>query len=872
MSKKLPFSNPKISQQNSGEIHSQNNIEEMRDKLYRLQYVTTALSKEPSIKEIANIIVSLTAASLSANGGTIWVYSPSGELEITAQIGYTEEQIGMWKKIVDNDDTPTGDAIRLKKTIIVHSRAEREKLYPQTVSFSESTASESFIAIPLLSGKEVLGAVGFSFKVKKEFIAEELEYVYTLMQQCAQAIQKAIYYEEDKLQKKELKIAIDRLEALQDVTKHLSRAKTPEETTQVIVTKSAKVLGAKGAEVVLLSEDEKSFRIPTYYGFPAWYMKPITNSYMPLDYKAKLFILEVSKSGQPIFISGWNEVPKDYNHFFEVMKIIDCQAAAYIPLKINNKVIGVMDFSFSEEKIFDKQEKDFMITLAENCAQAMDRAFGYQKIKDYADKIEKKEAWFRSLIENSADVISLIDKKGIIRYVSNSVERISGVLVKDRIGKNILTTVYPPDRHLFNETLSVLRNSPLGAVKAMQFRRIKSDGSLQWIEATASNLLADPIINAIVLNSRDVTEQIEAEESLKKSQGELQTILENIVDAVMVYDENGKILYANASAVKLNRYKSIKDLMENTSLKNYMRKFTHISDDAGNPLDHSDLWETKQGKEVMTKIRKYVFKDGVEQWRKVTTAPILDTNGKIQLAISISQDITNEREKERLKDEFISTASHELKTPITSASLYAGILQKHLQEVRDEKGYATLGKVDGQLKRLTKLINDLLDVSRINTGGVHMKKEEVMIDDLIAEVVEEMQYTTINHKLVIHGESRRKIFVDKERIREVLVNLISNAIKYSPMSKKVEILVENKKKEVKICIKDYGVGIRAENQEKIFEPFYRESHKSGARFPGLGLGLHISSKIIKMHGGKLWVDSIYGKGSKFCILLPMSEI
>lgn len=298
-----------------------------------------------------------------------------------------------------------------------------------------------------------------------------------------------------------------------------------------------------------------------------------------------------------------------------------------------------------------------------------------------------------------------------------------------------------------------------------------------------------------------------------------------------------------------------------------------LRDEIGNSISMEDVWNIHQERKVVTMVRKYIFKeDGTEQWRKITTSPLIDENGKIQLIVSISQDITEEKEKERLKDEFISTASHELKTPITSASLYAGILQKHLQEVRDEKGYAALNKIDGQLRRLTKLINDLLDVSRINTGGIQMKKEDVVIDHLIAEVVEEMQYTTITHKLIILGKSNKKVFVDKERIREVLVNLISNAIKYSPSSKKVEILVENKKKEVKICVKDYGVGIRTENQEKIFEPFYRESHKSGARFPGLGLGLHISSKIITMHGGKLWVDSTYGKGSEFCILLPISQL
>lgn len=873
MVKKLSLSHKKATKQSQTEISIKNTIDEMRDKLYRLQYVTTALSKEPTIKEIATIIVTLAAASMSADGGTIWLYSGEEELQLAAQVGYTEEEVNMLINSIGNDDTPTGDAVRLKKPIMIHSRKEREKLYPHTVSLSESRESESFIAIPLLAGKEVLGVVGFSFRAKKEFNPEEMEYVYTLTQQCAQAIEKAKYFEEDQIQNKKLKTTVARLTILQDITEHLSHARSVKDTSDVIVSEGAEGIGAKAGEIVLLSDDRRSFYIPTYYGFPHWYMKNIANKSMPLNFESPLYILDVAKSGEPVFIPSWKDVSKEYTNFFEIMKIIQCRAAVYLPLIIEGKVIGVMDFSFADEKIFEQSEKEFMMTLAENCAQALDRAFGYQKIKDYADEIEKREAKFRALIENSSDAIVLLDKNGKFLYRSPSSQKITLEDPSQRLGSSFMNVVYEEDKEKVKKWLYDVIKGKQDGPRTTIFRRILTNGGTPWLEATAENLLDDPSLNAIVINARNVTDQVEATMNLKKSQEELQTILENIIDAVLVYDGNGKILYANAAAVKLNKYQSLKGLMEDSSFGKHMEKFLLVTDESGKSLVPENLWNIMQEKKIVTEIRKYIFKeDGEEQWRKVTTALIVDGNGKIDLIVSISQDITEEKEKERLKDEFISTASHELKTPITSASLYTGILQKHLQETGDQKGFATLNKVDSQLRRLTKLINDLLDVSRINTGGIYMKKQNVIIDALIAEVVEEMQYTTITHKLIIKGESKRKVFVDKERIREVLVNLISNAIKYSPASKKVEVLVENKKKEVKICVRDYGVGIRTENQEKIFEPFYRESHKSGARFPGLGLGLHISSKIITMHGGKLWVDSIYGKGSEFCILLPIAQV
>ena len=227
----------------------------------------------------------------------------------------------------------------------------------------------------------------------------------------------------------------------------------------------------------------------------------------------------------------------------------------------------------------------------------------------------------------------------------------------------------------------------------------------------------------------------------------------------------------------------------------------------------------------------------------------------------------------RNKDEFISIASHELKTPVTSLKAYTQILQMKFGEEGNVAATEMLAKMDKQVDKLTHLIIDLLDTTKIEKGELLYNLEEFKFNVLVEEIVEEMQRATITHKIKLHLQDCKKIRADKPRIGQVIINLISNAIKYSPNAHEINVYTSCSRKEVKLCVRDHGIGIPASEQSQVFNRFFRVTGKDHQNtFPGLGLGLYISSEIIKRHRGKISFESKEGAGTTFCFELQHIDI
>lgn len=244
--------------------------------------------------------------------------------------------------------------------------------------------------------------------------------------------------------------------------------------------------------------------------------------------------------------------------------------------------------------------------------------------------------------------------------------------------------------------------------------------------------------------------------------------------------------------------------------------------------------------------------------------------GVISVSALILAAIASERkELEERKNEFISIASHELKTPITSIKGYIQILRQFLKESQNEKLLSYAGKMDQQIDRLTKLVNDLLDVSKIQSGKLELQLEETDLNELIEDTITDLQLVN-KHKIIFEkGEKQLLTLIDKYQISEVLINLISNAIKYSPKSDKVIVRATSKKDSVVTSIEDFGIGISKKDQEKVFRKFFRVDNRIRQSFSGLGLGLYISSEIVKHHQGDIWISSVKGRGTTVSFKLPM---
>ncbi len=242
-----------------------------------------------------------------------------------------------------------------------------------------------------------------------------------------------------------------------------------------------------------------------------------------------------------------------------------------------------------------------------------------------------------------------------------------------------------------------------------------------------------------------------------------------------------------------------------------------------------------------------------------------------QKAHSLEVEISRRKELERRKDEFISMASHELKTPVTSLKGFLDLLQRRLATQGDEQSLHYLARMDAQVQKLTRLIADLLDLSRMQAGQLVYREECFELDGLVREIVENIQGTTQTHRLLLDGETQARVFGDRDRIAQVLVNLLNNAIKYSPQADTVRVHMAKDHQQVIVSVQDFGIGIDKEHQHKIFERFYQATGPEEKTYPGLGIGLYISSQIVRRHGGRLWVESKKGEGSTFYFTLSLFQ-
>ncbi|MEO5944268.1 MAG: PAS domain-containing sensor histidine kinase, partial [Ferruginibacter sp.] len=261
--------------------------------------------------------------------------------------------------------------------------------------------------------------------------------------------------------------------------------------------------------------------------------------------------------------------------------------------------------------------------------------------------------------------------------------------------------------------------------------------------------------------------------------------------------------------------------------------------------------------------------DGVYRWQLSRAVPQKDENGHIRIWVGTSTDIDDIKKHEEQKNDFIKMANHELKTPVTTIKGYVQLLLK----THGNSGDAILSKslitVDRQVTKLTNLISDLLDVTRIDSGKLPLNNEVFCLEDLVRDTIKDIKAATQTHEIIYNSNSDANVFADKDRISQVLLNLFTNAFKYSPKADKIIIEINNAGNDVVVSVQDFGIGIDKEDLENIFERFYRVAGKDEKTFPGFGIGLFIVKEIIVRHNGNLWVNSEKGAGSVFYFSLPI---
>lgn len=362
--------------------------------------------------------------------------------------------------------------------------------------------------------------------------------------------------------------------------------------------------------------------------------------------------------------------------------------------------------------------------------------------------------------------------------------------------------------------------------------------------------------------------EVESKKELADRQAEdlhkYQLAVENVSDHIVITDADGSVLYANKAVERITGY-SREEIMGTKAGVKWGKLMP-------NEL-YQKLWaEIKANKRSFEGEFNNKRKNGELYVAEAKISPILDEHGDVIFFVGIERDITKLREIDRMKTEFISLASHQLRTPLSAMKwflemLIAGDIGTLSTEQKD-----IIGNINESNERMIELVNTLLDVSRIESGRLVIDPKptdlKVLLNDLLSELESSLRgrNQTIDVKI---PENLQQIIIDPKLIRQVLINFLTNAIKYSPNDSIVTLTIAINPKEMLCTISDHGYGIPISDQDKIFKKFFRSTNVIKRAVEGNGLGLYLVKSIIESSGGKVWFESVEGKGTTFYFSLPL---
>lgn len=343
------------------------------------------------------------------------------------------------------------------------------------------------------------------------------------------------------------------------------------------------------------------------------------------------------------------------------------------------------------------------------------------------------------------------------------------------------------------------------------------------------------------------------------------TVLSNLNYAIITVDRSGTVLQMNPYTEKLLNAKTAQAVGKNVN-----QVFSVQQASNNKPYQVNQLLSPILNKGRSKTFDKYTV---INTHKKsfpsmISITPIYEEKSIVGANIFI-RNSKKEQERERRKDDFLNILAHELRTPITGIKLYNQLLLEQLPDTTDKKRLFAL-KMAKEVDRLHKLIQDSFELAQLQSGKLRLDREFFGIDDFIAEKVQTLTITYPQRKITVISSSHSVVFADKSKIEQVLINLINNAIRFSPQKKPIIVHLISENDYVTVGIQDFCKGITLKDQKKIFERFYQLENTLPGK-TGLGLGLYISSSIVKAHEGKMWVSSKNGKGCTFYFSLPKSK-
>ena len=498
--------------------------------------------------------------------------------------------------------------------------------------------------------------------------------------------------------------------------------------------------------------------------------------------------------------------------------------------------------------------------------------------KDMDAKLRREEQRFRAVADQSSDIIVLLNREGVITYENQAVEKALGLKIEERIGARGFEYLHPDDFKLVADAYNILFRDKNAPVQRADVRFRHSDGSWRTFEVVASNLIHDNVIESVIINLRDITERKRIEEALHQSEEKYRTLLESVQEGYFELDLAGNFTFFNDSLCRIYNY-SKEELMgmnyrhytDKETRKNGFQEFNKVYN-TGEPLK-GFTWPI-------------IGKDGTKRYIETSASLQKDSSGTPIGFRGIVHDITaRKRAEEELKkyreqleglvhertikleasnkelEAFSYSISHDLRAPLRAIEGFSQALLEDCEDKLDVQGKDYLLRIRAATQRMSTLIEDLLNLSRITRSEMSMGK--VNLTRIVRSVINELQNSQPRSNVQIRIADGLEDIADSRLMSIALENLMSNAWKFT--AKQSEALIEFgslREGSKKIYfIRDNGAGFEMTYMDKLFAPFQR-LHTID-EYPGTGIGLATVRRIIHRHGGKVWAEGKTGKGATF---------
>lgn len=632
--------------------------------------------------------------------------------------------------------------------------------------------------------------------------------------------------------------------------------------------KLTKFIGAERIVIFELTPNNEFF-IKTH----EWHIKGLV-SHIGIKEKipASKFISKQLQDLQTVRVKDVQQIPDENSRLRDSLKEVGILSVAMVPLLYKGTLRGFIGVdSKTEKKEWDDSTVYMIKLIGEMITSVLER-------KNTEQLLLKKEADFEKVVNSIDTVVWKADVEGmgnfINTYISASVDKIVD-MPQGSIGNNwnkYMDHIHIDDRPKVAEAFQRGFLNP-GLSISLDYRLVTDNGDICWVNSNGVAYILEDGTLQVFGSTVNITNRKLAEERIIKNENKYRSLFEQSNDAIFIHGLDGQILDVNNRACEMLEYtkeklkqRTILDLIPPDQRDVAAKGFSKIHEDGSIRIEIEHL--KADGSRIVADVSASVL----EEYPDIVQAVLRDVTDRKRLEESLLQAKVAAETASRTKSEFLANMSHELRTPLNSIIGFSDALMEGYFGELNPKQVRYVQNVSNSGRHLLSIINDILDISKVEAGKMKLFPECIHVDSILEEMIALVQPIAAKKEIrinVIRDPKLENLLADKAKIKQILYNLLGNAIKFTHDGGSITIYAHINDDMARFSIIDTGIGISPEDQKKLFRPFTQLDASVARKYEGTGLGLALVKEIVELHGGHIWVESKVGKGSNFTFELPL---